>query len=159
MKVGFGSSMANADPYMGAAMPIVREAALPLLSLVRAQLLDGVELFPPAFFHYLPGARPRERAVRPVLHDPRAGADIGAFADLHWRPQRRVRADESLLADFGAVLFDPVVIAEDGAGADIGALTDVAIADIGKMIGLGALAELRRFDLDEIADARALADH
>src|ERR1700730_12971503 len=133
--------------------------ALTLLSLMRAQFFDGVELFHPAFFHHLTGTRHRERAVRHVLHDHRAGADIGAFADLHRRHQRRVRADEGILADFGAVLFDSVVIAEDGAGTDIGALADAAVADIGKVISLGALAELRRFYFYEIADARALANH
>ena len=60
----------------------------------------------------------------------RAGADIGAVADLDRRHQRRVRADEGAVADIGAVLGDAVVIAGDGAGADIGARADPRVADI-----------------------------
>ena len=58
----------------------------------------------------------------------------------------------------GAVLVAAVVIAGDGAGADIGAGADEGVADIAQMIGLGAGLDRRFLDLDEIADARALAE-
>src|SRR6185295_272379 len=48
-----------------------------------------------------------------------------------------------------------VVIAEDRAGTDIRARADAAVADIGEMIGLGALPDLDRLHLDEIADANS----
>src|SRR5471032_186194 len=105
MKVGFGSSMANATRYMGAAKPIVRMlsprrasvsipkfvnlaarshtnfgfGALTLLSLVRAQLFDRAELFHPPLLHHLAGARHRKRALRHVFHDHRTGSDIGTL--------------------------------------------------------------------------------
>jgi hypothetical protein len=50
------------------------------------------------------------------------------------------------------MLVNAVVIAGDGAGPDIGALADMRVADIGKMIGLGARLEGGLLHLDEIAD-------
>ena len=47
-----------------------------------------------------------------------------------------------------------VVIAGDGAGADIGAGADAGVADIGEVIGLGAGLDHGLLDLDEIADVR-----
>src|SRR4029077_13200400 len=72
--------------------------------------------------------------------------------------QRRVRADEGVLANLGAVLGTAVVIAGDGASADIGVGADKSVADIAQMIGLGAGLQHRLLDLDEIADARAVAE-
>src|SRR5207248_5988150 len=68
------------------------------------------------------------------------------------RHQRRVRADERAVLDPGLVLEEAVVVAGDGAGADVDLAPDHGIADIGQMIGLAALAEPRRLELDEIAD-------
>ena len=92
----------------------------------------------PAFLDGLPAAPDRQRIRRHVRGDHRAGADIGAVADLDRRDQRRIRADEGALADVGAVLGGAVVVAGDGAGADIGARADPGVADIAQMVGLGA---------------------
>src|SRR6185437_16556480 len=62
----------------------------------------------------------RHRVVRDIPGDDRARADIGAGADLDRRHQRRVGADEGALADQRLVLAKAVVIAGDGAGADVG---------------------------------------
>src|SRR5262249_32905781 len=78
--------------------------------------------------------------------------DISAPPSLARRPQRSVRAYKGSGADLGAMLGDAVVIAGDGARADIGARTDAGVADIGEVIDLGTFGELRLFDLDEIAD-------
>src|SRR5262245_17642465 len=105
----------------------------------------------PAFLDLLAAATDRERVRRHIAGDDRARAHIGALADLHRRDQRRVRADERVLADLGAVLADAVVVAGDGAGADIGAGADGGVADIAQVIGLGAGLDHRFLDLAEIA--------
>ena len=70
----------------------------------------------------------------------------------HRRDEGGVRADEGARADLGPVLVEAVVIAGDGAGADIGLGPDRGIAEIGEVVDLGAGAELGVLDLDEIAD-------
>jgi hypothetical protein len=52
----------------------------------------------------------------------------------------------------GVVFVQAVVVSEDGARADLGARTDAAVAQIGQVVGLGALADLDLLDLDEVAD-------
>ena len=84
----------------------------------------------PAFNIRLPPARDRERAIGHVLGDDAAGAGVSARADGDRRHQRGVRADEGVRADGGAVLAEAVIIAGDGAGADIGPRADVGVADI-----------------------------
>ncbi len=59
----------------------------------------------------------------------------------------------------GAVLGGAVVVAGDGAGADVAAGADAGIAEIGQVVGLGAGAEVGRLQLDEVADMGGLADH
>ena len=86
------------------------------------------------------------------MGDHAAGRDDRAVADGDRRHQRRVGADERALADYRAEFVNAVVIAGDRAGADIGARADVAVADIGEVIGLGSGAEPGGLDLDEIAD-------
>ena len=71
-------------------------------------------------------------------------SDIGAVADLDRRHQRGIGADEGALADIGTVLGDAVVIAGDGAGADIGALAHSRIADVAEMIGLADTSQICR---------------
>src|SRR5580704_5083898 len=70
-----------------------------------------------AFAVGLRAALDRKRIVGHVLGDHRAGADIGAVADVHRRHQRGIGADEGTLADRGLVLCEAVVVAGDGAGA------------------------------------------
>ena len=64
-------------------------------------------------------ASQRQRVGRHVLRDHRAGADVGAIADAHGRDQCSVAADEDASADGGGILVQAVVIAGDGAGADV----------------------------------------
>ena len=52
------------------------------------------------------------------------------------------------------MLLLAVVIAGDGARADIGSGADLRVAQIGQMLALGARAEPRILELDEISDAR-----
>src|SRR5262245_25778886 len=87
-----------------------------------------------------------------VAGDDAARADVGAIADLEGRHQRGVGADKGAGAHVGEVLLEAVVVAEDGAGADVGTLADPAVADVGEMIGLGARLQARVLHLDEVAD-------
>ena len=54
-----------------------------------------------------------------------------------------------------AVLGDAVVVGEDRAGPDVGALTDLGVADVAEVGHLGALADLRVLGLHEGADLAA----
>src|SRR5476651_2668868 len=110
------------------------------------------QAFSPTFLVCLLGSRNRQRVGRNVVGHHRTGPDIGTVADLDRRYQRRIGADKSAGADIGVMLGDAVVIAGDGAGADIGARTDPGVADVAQMIGLGAGLDLGGFHLDEIAD-------
>src|SRR5262249_27802166 len=84
----------------------------------------------PTLLDRLTSAPERERIRRHIVSDDRARADIGAVPDLHRCDQRRIRADERILADLGAMLGHAVVLAGDAAGADIGARADGCIADV-----------------------------
>src|SRR6185437_11497889 len=55
-------------------------------------------------------------------------------------------------ADVGLVLAIAVVIAGDGAGANVCPRPDPRVANIGEMVGLGAVLDRRRLDLHEVAD-------
>ena len=56
------------------------------------------------------------------------------------------------------MLRDAVVVGEDRAGADVGALADLGVADVGQVRDLGAVADLGVLGLDERADLAAGAE-
>src|SRR4051812_32495768 len=62
----------------------------------------------------------RERIRGHVLVNRASSGDERAVAHGDRRNQRRVRADEGVLADHGPVLADAVVVAGDGSRADVG---------------------------------------
>src|SRR5690606_1509594 len=95
----------------------------------------------PALDRLLAPARHGQLPRRGIVRDDRARPDRGVLADRYRRDQRRVRADEGAVADHGAMLVGPVVIAGDGAGADVDVTPDAGVADVGQMIDLAALAE------------------
>ena len=99
-----------------------------------------------------------ELAGRRVLGDRRAAADRRAGADLDRRDQDAVAADVRVGADRRAVLVRAVVVGGDAAGAEVDALADVAVAEVGEVVGLGAVAERRVLDLDEVADVHVGAE-
>ena len=55
----------------------------------------------------------------------------------------------------GRVLLEAVIVAEDGAGADVDAFADLAVAEVGEVVGLAAPAEAGLLRLDEVADVAA----
>ena len=57
-----------------------------------------------------------------------------------------------MAADDGAVLGHAVVVGEDRAGADVGALTDLGVTDVGQVRHLGAVGDRRVLGLHERAD-------
>ena len=50
------------------------------------------------------------------------------------------------------MLVDPVIVAGDGARADVGLWPNSCVADVGQVIDLGASTDASLFDFDEIAD-------
>src|SRR3546814_18270610 len=61
-----------------------------------------------------------------------------------------VCSSDLIFADLGAIFEIAVIVASDGAGADIGVRTDADIAEIAQVLGLGALADLGLFGFDDI---------
>src|SRR5690606_21360976 len=84
-----------------------------------------------------------------------AGPEGGAGAYRDWRDQLAVAADEGIVADDRLVLVGAVVVAGDGARADVDPGADLGIADIGEVVGFRAFAHAGRLHLDEIADVGA----
>ena len=75
----------------------------------------------PAGLIHLAAASQRQGIGGNIFGDDRTGADVGAIADANRRDQGAIAADEDAAADRGRVLVHAVVIAGDGAGADVGA--------------------------------------
>jgi len=116
-----------------AMIPMMRTSDLPPLPgphIRRASRL--VDLLP---------ARNRQRVGENIAGDDAAGGHVRAAADRHGRNQHAVRANKGAFADCRAELVNAVIIAGDRAGADIRPRPDVAVADVGEVIGLGPGAE------------------
>src|SRR3990167_1439942 len=93
-----------------------------------------------------------------VPGDHRAGAHVGAVAQGKRRDQDAVAADEHALADGGAVLARAVVVAGDGAGADVAVPANVGVAQVAQVAGLDAGPGARVLELDEVAHVVAGTD-
>ena len=79
-------------------------------------------------------------------------------ADFERRNQGGIAPHEGVFADLSLVFAQAIVIARDGAGADVGTIADLGIAQIGQMIGFRSRAEASVLQLHEVADARIFAD-
>src|SRR5690606_2324084 len=79
------------------------------------------------------------------------GAHRGIGADGDRRHQRRVGADKGAIADESPEFVDAIVVAGDGAGADIDSTANTGIADVAEVIDLAAWADLGLPGLDKIA--------
>src|SRR5476649_2349523 len=110
----------------------------------------------PAVDGDLARARQRQLTGRRVFGQRGAGADGGAAAHRHGRDQLGDAADEAVVFDHGARFVDAVVVAGDGAGADVDARTNGGVADVGQVVGLAVRGDLAVLDFDEIADVYVL---
>src|SRR5262249_13734775 len=109
----------------------------------------------PIFFVDLPRPADAERAGWHQVRDHRAGAEVCAGADFHRCDERGIAADEGVIADFGDVFLDAVVIAGDRPGADVHALPDIGVPQVSQVHGFRAASQPCLLQLDEIADVRA----
>lgn len=66
---------------------------------------------------------------------------------------------EAVVTDLGAVLVIAVVVDNDRAAAEVDALTDGRVTDIGQVRNLGAVADGGLLQLYKVADAAAVTDH
>src|SRR5262249_9018044 len=114
--------------------------------------------FGPAVFHRLLAAGDRETILGHVAGDDAARRDIGTIAHRHRCYERGIRSDKDVGPNLGVMLLKAVIVAGDGAGADIAARPHARIADIGEMIDLGALADPRLLHFDEITDMGIVTD-
>src|SRR5690606_25152001 len=99
-------------------------------------LLQGGSAFGgalPAVDGGLAPTRDGEFVGRGVFRDHAAGADGRALADLHRGHQRTVGADEGTVADGGGGFVHAVVVAGDGAGADVHLRAHQRVADIAQV--------------------------
>ena len=74
-----------------------------------------------------------QRLCGHVLGDGAAGGGVGTIAHLHGGHKVRVAADEAVIADLGAELILAVVVAGDGAAAEVAVLAHIAVADVGQV--------------------------
>ena len=95
---------------------------------------------------------------RYILCDAGAGGDIGAVAESERSDERGVGADEDVIADGGGVFVYAIVVAGDGAGADVRARADDGVAEVGEVVGLGTAAHANLLGLDEVADVSLRSD-
>ena len=70
----------------------------------------------------------------------------------------RVAADERAVADHRLVLVLAVVVARDGAGADVDVVADGGIAQVREVAGLRLAPQRRLLQLDEVADVGLALD-
>src|SRR5262249_25468123 len=120
--------------------------------------LPGAEALDPALDE--PQGRPaeHEHAGGHVLRHRAAGSDVRIVGDRHRRDQLRVAADLDARADAGEVLLEPVVVAGDGPGADVAVGPDLAVTQVGEVVGLRPRADRGLLGLDEVSDVHALRE-
>src|SRR5471030_1801142 len=103
------------------------------LLTVPLSLLLVAEGFCPTRLLDLRSARDGQRIRGHILRDHRARRSDGPVADLDRRHQCGVRTNESPRPNIGDRLGEAVIVAGDGAGADIGPCPHPRIAKIAEM--------------------------
>ena len=98
-----------------------------------------------------------------ILGNHRTGTNDGSSSNNHRGNKGRIGADEGLRANGGLVFIEPIVVARNGACADVGPLTYGRIPQVAQVAGLraGPKTGLLHFhkvtNLGTGADQRALA--
>ena len=98
------------------------------------------------------GAGEGEFAFGAVAGERAAGAGGGAVADSERGNQHIAGANAHFVADNGLVFVHAVVVASDGAGADVAAAADLRVAEVGEVVGFAAAADGAVFHFHEVAD-------
>jgi hypothetical protein len=93
-----------------------------------------------------------------ILGDAGCGGDVGSFAYGEGGYEGGVGAYEDVVVDLGGMFAGAVVVAGDGAGTYVYAVSDGCVAEVGEMVGLGAFADPGVFGLYEVADVGLFAD-
>src|SRR4029453_11501172 len=136
----------------GPTYPTIPHIALP------SSAVAGAETLHPALDEREGRPAHGERARRHVPPHRRAGGDVHVVRHRYRGDELRVAADEHPRADAREMLLEAVVVARYGASADVAVGADLAVAQIGEVIGLRAGAQHRLLGLDEVADVHALAE-
>lgn len=92
-----------------------------------------------------------------VLGDGAAGGGVGPVADGDGGDKVGVAADEAVVADLSAELVLAVVVAGDGAAAEVAVLAHVAVADVGQVADGIAPGEVGVLCLDISAQMHTVA--
>src|ERR671919_273791 len=95
------------------------------------------------------GAGDSQGARRDVPGDHRSGSSVGRIPDIYRRDQGRVNRDSDVVADHRAVFAESIPVGGDRAGADVGVLTDLRVADVGEVRDLASGPDIGFLDLDE----------
>src|SRR5690606_38546771 len=106
----------------------------------------------PSLDGLLPRSRQGKLVGRGIPRQGGAGPDGRAGTDRDRRHQIGARANEGTIADDSTVLIGAIVVAGDGARADVDVGADIGVADVAEMVDLGTPLQARRLDLHEIAD-------
>jgi hypothetical protein len=107
-------------------------------------------LLGPAFFVDLAGSAQSQGICRDILGDCRGCGDVGALADPQRGDQDAVAADKNIVFDDGLVFVYAIVVAGDGAGADIDLFADLAVPEVSQVVGFRAFTEAAFLQLDKI---------
>lgn len=109
------------------------------MDLLFVLLVCGAAAVIPALKIGLAGTCNAQRTGRNVLGDSRTGSRKRTVAQLDRRNEVGIAADEAVVTDLGAVLVIAVVVDNDRAAAEVDALADGRVADIGQVRNLGAV--------------------
>src|SRR6266540_6176277 len=136
----------------------LRSAGLVTVSLGLRTLNVVFSLLHPPVLVFLSPACDGECAGRNVLGNRGSSADVSALPDFDRRDDRCIASDEGAILDDRRAFDAAIVVACDGAGADIDVGTDGGITKIRQMIGFAPRAKRRFLQLDEIPDMGVRTD-
>src|ERR1700674_603568 len=135
-------------------LPITLRSLFPY-SVSRPSPLKGRGRFPPS---HCSGNTDSCRAVGDVLGHYGTGSGSRPLAKFDGSDKHCVHPDEGAVADHGSVLVDAVEVGRDRAGADVGVLAEVGVAQVGNVRDLAATTDLCPHELCEAAYVDVVGD-